>query len=171
MATIPQYRQDADARLKGWHVLLTMLAFFRVMFTANGIFLYSAITTFPGEDVEKSYLQGLQYNETIEARHRQAALGWTMQVGVLDMSGPVLRIEMADSAGAPLRALEVTATLRQPATTAKDMTVALKPVSGSPGGYETRLPALAPGQWDVEIEVRSAASDAVFTATKMVTVP
>ena len=47
-------------KLTGWHVLWIMLGFFGLMFTVNGIFLYHAITSFPGEDVKKSYLQGLE---------------------------------------------------------------------------------------------------------------
>ncbi|WP_084396675.1 FixH family protein [Henriciella aquimarina] len=170
MATSPQYRQDPDAKLKGWHVLLIMLAFFGVMFTVNGFFVYSAVTSFPGEDVEKSYLQGLNYNEKIEARHAQDALGWTMRAGLVGEGSSVLRVEAADEGGAPLSMLEVKATLRRLATTASDTTVTLTPVRGHRGSYEATLPELASGQWDIEIEARSTTSDAAFTAKKVVSV-
>ena len=52
--------------LKGWHVLLMLVGFFGFMFVVNGIFLWAAITSFPGEDEQKSYMQGLHYNEIAE---------------------------------------------------------------------------------------------------------
>lgn len=170
MRTAPQYRQPADARLKGWHVLIMMLAFFGVMFTANGIFLYSAITSFPGEDVEKSYLQGLNYNATLESRREQAALGWTMRAGLVADGAPRLRVELNDRAGAPLSSLAVTALFRRQATTAGETRLALDP-AGTAGVYEVLLLALQRGQWEVDIEARSADGDKRFAATKTVSVP
>ena len=70
--------------LKGWHVLLIMLAFFGVMFSGNGVFLFHAITSFPGEDVKKSYVQGLSFNDTLADRAAQAELGWLAEAGLVD---------------------------------------------------------------------------------------
>ena len=75
---------DIGKELKGWHVLLIMLGFFGVMFAVNGVFLYHAITSFPGEDVKKSYVQGLNYNQTLSARASQADLGWRAEAGLRD---------------------------------------------------------------------------------------
>ena len=63
---------------------------------------------------------------------------------------------------------DVIATVRRQATTVDDFAIALDP-AGSRGTYEVELPALAPGEWDVEIEARGS-GDAVFRATKAVTV-
>ena len=63
-----------SGKLTGWHVFWIMLGFFGLMFTVNGIFLYHAITSFPGEDVKKSYLQGLDYNSTLDAKGSDGAL-------------------------------------------------------------------------------------------------
>ena len=60
--------EQGTFELKGWHVLLILMAFFGVMFSVNGVFLYHAITSFPGEDVKKSYVQGLNYNDTLAVR-------------------------------------------------------------------------------------------------------
>ena len=170
MTTAPQYRQGPDAKLKGWHVLIMMLAFFGVMFTANGIFLYSAITSFPGEDVEKSYLQGLNYNATLEARREQAALGWTMRAGLVTDGTPRLRVELKDRAGAPLSALAVTAQFRRQATMAGETRLVVEP-AGTTGVYEAVLPALQQGQWEVDIEARSGDGKTRFAATKTVSLP
>ncbi len=164
----PEYKQGPDAKLKGWHVLLIMLGFFGVMFAVNGVFLYSAITSFPGEDVEKSYLQGLNYNDTLEQRREQAALGWTLRAGLVEGASR-LRIEASDQDGEPLSTLTVTATLRRQATTAEDITLSLDPVLR--GAYEVDLPPLSKGMWEVDIEARSAHGDDVFNAVKSVSVP
>ena len=167
MMAASQYKQGPEAKLKGWHVLLMMLAFFGVMFTVNGIFLYSAITSFPGEDVEKSYLQGLSYNDTLEARREQAELGWTIRAGLLDGAVPRLRVEVADAAGEALSMLEVRARLRRQATTLEDTDITLAP-AGERGVYEVALTGLSKGQWEIDITARSADGDTEVEAVKTV---
>ena len=169
MMAAPQYKQGPDAKLKGWHVLLIMLGFFGVMFTVNGIFLYSAITSFPGEDVDKSYLQGLNYNQTLEARREQEALGWSLRAGLVE-ANTRLRVEVADRDGEALSTLTVTARLRRQATTAEDVDLVLQPGTAR-GVYEAALPALGKGFWDVEIEARSADQEQAIEATKTVAIP
>ena len=67
-------------RLTGVHVLTAILAFFAVIIFVNAIFLTLALRSYPGEHEAKSYMQGLNYNERLAARERQAALGWTMEI-------------------------------------------------------------------------------------------
>ncbi|MEQ9315175.1 MAG: FixH family protein [Henriciella sp.] len=160
-----QYRQGPDAKLKGWHVLLIMLGFFGVMFAVNGVFLYSAITSFPGEDVEKSYAQGLEYNQTLEARRAQAEQGWTVRTGI--ESGRLVA-EFEAEAGIPVSTLEVTATFRRTVTAAEDLVLALQP-AGERGRYEAVLPNLDHGRWDLLIEARKADGSPAATARKAVT--
>ncbi|MEO1305623.1 MAG: FixH family protein, partial [Pseudomonadota bacterium] len=76
----------SEKTLKGWHVLLIMLGFFGIMFAVNGVFLYHAITSFPGEDIKKSYVQGLNYNDTLAVRAAQAELGWQAEAGLEDQT-------------------------------------------------------------------------------------
>ena len=155
-------------QLKGWHVLLIMLAFFGVMFTVNGFFLYSAITSFPGEDVEKSYLQGLSYNETLEARRAQAELGWTVRAGL--SGADTIAVEVSGADGAPVGGLNVKAKLRRLAAGAQDVTVALSP-AGSPGFYSTKLAGLDSGQWQMIVTATDISGDVKLEARKDVRVP
>ncbi len=160
----------AGVRLKGWHVLLMLLAFFGVMFIANGIFLYSAITSFPGEAVPKSYTQGLDYNRSLEARARQAALGWTAAIGVVERDGEheiVARLQGADGSG--LTRLDVMAEIRRPTTNAGARLVTLE-LTGA-GEYRAVLDAIAPGAWDVRLEAfKPGEQTATFTARKQLVV-
>lgn len=157
------YRNEArTGEFTGWHFLACMLAFFAVIFTVNGIFLYNALKSHPGEYVEKSYLQGLNYNQTLEARAAQSELGWTAQVGI--ESGDLVA-RMADANGAALPALEVSVLMRMPANRDNDTDIAM---SAAPGGdYVGDIAQVLPGKYTAYITAREPGrDDAVFQAQK-----
>ena len=106
--------------LSGRHVLYWMSGFFAAMFVVNGIFLYFAITSFPGEDTKKSYLQGLNYNQTLDTRAAQDALGWRAEIGLRE-DHIVLRL--TDSDGQTLHNLTATGELRRRASGRFDQTL------------------------------------------------
>nr|WP_070958566.1 FixH family protein [Hyphomonas sp. Mor2] len=152
--------------LKGWHVLLIMLGFFGVMFAVNGVFLYHAITSFPGEDVKKSYVQGLNYNDTLAARAAQAELGWTAEAGLQDGE---LIFRLHDAAGAPLSNYTVIGELRRMATRDADQAIIYS--ARANGEYVADAGALAPGQWALRINVMDPAAETVlFNVTKTILV-
>ena len=70
--------------LKGWHVLVMILIFFGITIGVNATFITMALRTHPGEDVPRSYMQGLEYNETLENRRIQSELGWTARFNLVD---------------------------------------------------------------------------------------
>lgn len=158
--------EEKKTGLKGRHVLYWMIGFFAVMLTANGIFLYHAITSFPGEDVKKSYLQGLSYNQTLEARAAQAELGWRAELGLQD--GDVV-MNLEDRFGAPLSGRAVVGELRRRATRDGDRTLLFAPnVNGT---YIAPVGALEKGQWELRIQVLDQTSDeTVFAVHKTVIV-
>ena len=168
MSTALHAGAPREGQLKGWHVLLIMLAFFGVMFTVNGFFLYSAITSFPGEDVEKSYLQGVHYNDTLEARRAQAELGWTVRAGLSGADRVAVQVTDADET--PVTGLAVSAKLRRLATGAEDVTVELT-AAGQPGYYAADLPEITSGQWELIVTATGGSSDVSLEARKDVRVP
>lgn len=143
-------RRVDRGRLKGWHALLWFVAFFGFMFFVNGIFLWTAITTFPGEDVEKSYLTGIDYNQEIGRRAHQAEAGWSVEVGV---SGTLPRREVQvrflQQDGTVLSVSEAALLLRHPADRRLDRPLALTP--NSAGVYVASLDGTAPGHWIVQV--------------------
>ncbi|MEM8617263.1 MAG: FixH family protein [Pseudomonadota bacterium] len=156
-----------DKRLKGWHVLLIMLGFFGVVFAVNGVFLYNAIKSFPGEDVKKSYVQGINYNQTLAARAAQAELGWNAQAGWAE-DGVVFRL--SDSNGEALSGYPVIGELRRVADDFADQALVFSPRLN--GEYVSKLDSLASGRWQLRVTVLDWASDApVFTAEKTLLVP
>lgn len=152
--------------LKGWHVLLIMLGFFGVMFAVNGVFLYHAITSFPGEDVKKSYVQGLNYNDTLAARAAQAELGWSAEAGLQDET---LVFRLRDAEGVALSNYVVIGEIRRSATQDADQAIIY---SARPNGeYVADAGALASGQWLLRINVMDPGAETVlFQVTKTILV-
>lgn len=148
--------EDSGKTLKGWHVLLIMLGFFGVMFAVNGVFLYHAITSFPGEDVKKSYVQGLNYNDTLAERAAYAELGWRAEAGV---EGDDLVFRLRDADGAPLSNYAVIGEVRRLATRDADQAVVYQ---ARPDGEYVAEAALGPGQWSLRINVLDPAADTVL---------
>ncbi len=158
--------EASGKELKGWHVLLIMLGFFGVMFAVNGVFLYHAITSFPGEDVKKSYVQGLNYNDTLASRAAQAELGWTAEAGLQDDQ---LIFRLRDAEGAALSNYTVIGELRRTAT--RDGDQAIIYTAQADGEYVADAGALAPGQWALRINVLDPAAETVlFNVTKTIIV-
>ncbi|MEO0714658.1 MAG: FixH family protein [Pseudomonadota bacterium] len=159
--------QTDQGTLKGWHVLLWLTGFFGLMFAVNGVFLFHAIVSFPGEDTPKSYVQGINYNDIIEARSTQAALDWRVQMGLVDDD---LVVKLADADGAPIRGRSVSVSLRRPATINADQTLTLEP--WSPGEHRATPVSLQAGQWEAEAIIFDPGLNEIeFRARKILFVP
>ena len=169
MAEAPSTVSGAHEKvLTGWHVLLIFIAFFGVMFVVNGIFLYSAVTSFPGEDVEKSYLQGIDYNSTLAARSAQAQRGWTAEIG---LQGNDFVVLLNDAAGEPVSPEHVTGLLRHPTDAGLD--IDLEFTRAGQGVFATARPAeVSAGRWALLVEARDQAEGApLLTAHKYLVLP
>lgn len=143
--------------LKGWHVLLIMLGFFGVMFSVNGVFLFHAITSFPGEDIKKSYVQGLSFNDTLADRAAQAELGWSAEAGLIDDQ---LILRLQDAADAPLSSQLVVGELRRLASNHEDRALSFQPRMN--GEYVADTGPLAPGQWLLRVNIFDAQGETVL---------
>ena len=84
--------------LKGKHVLFILLGFFSIVFAVNGVFLYDAISTLPGEERGATYEAGLRYNATLAAERAQDSLRWSHKAEVLP-DGSKLVITMKTDEG------------------------------------------------------------------------
>lgn len=142
--------------LTGRHVLYAMLGFFGVMFLANGIFLYFAISTFTGLDNPHAYQEGVNYNERIQSAHRQAALGWTHKL-TLSKDGR-LELSINDKAGDGVSGLEISGTIERPVTSRFTHKLELKEVNL--GRYTAQLDNIDDGNWIVALSAAKSASEA-----------
>jgi nitrogen fixation protein FixH len=133
-------------RVRGWHVLLMMLAFFGAVIAVNVVFAVVAVQSFPGEDVRRSYLQGIQYNNTLEERRMQAALGWQATARLAPSAdGALLEVTLRDRNGAAIEGASVAGELQWPTTDSFDRTATFESVGG--GRYVAPLADLHPGRW------------------------
>ena len=160
-----QANQTSDGPFKGHHFLFILLGLFAIVFGVNVYFTTKAVTTFPGEAVPKSYIQGLKYNEQLEARATQAALNWRAEVGTTGTAAaPVLIARFLD-ADTPIRGLDVDADLVRLTTDEGRQQVQLSATTS--GDYAYELPALAPGVWDVKVTATDAQGQ-TFEARKRI---
>jgi nitrogen fixation protein FixH len=152
-------------RLKGWHVLATLLGFFGAVIAANAVFVNFAVRSFPGQDVEKSYLQGLHFNDELAAKERQAALRWSARLEVAERAGDraVIEIAIASSSGEPVSGLAVGGVLRRPASEKEDRKLEFSSVGS--GRYRAEASGLAPGAYDLRLTARSV-DDGEFKLAK-----
>lgn len=147
-----------EFRVTGRFVLVSLIGFFLCIVAANAIFISLAVKTFPGEQVDKSYLQGVNYNDTIAARRAQESLGWKAAIGVARI-GEDARIELTfrDRDGAPLADLEVSGMLGRPADNNDDRT--LEFTAQGDGAYAALVKALPGGLWRLETQAQGFSGD------------
>jgi nitrogen fixation protein FixH len=136
--------------LTGRHVLTTLIVFFGVIFVADGIMIYKAITTFGGLDTSDAYRKGLAYNDRIAAERAQAARGWQDKIA-FDGDTRRLRVALNDTTGIPVSGRFLTAHLQRPATDRFDHELRLKQTG--PGTYEASASELDTGWWTMRLQV------------------
>lgn len=155
--------------LTGRGVLLWLGAFFGIIIATNAYYITIAVKSFSGEDEQKPYLQGVEFNDTLARRALQRELGWhaTMAASRLPSGQVRIAVRLADAHGAPEIRPRLTGELRHPANENRDRPLDLKETA--PGLYQADLANVGPGSWDVLVS--SAAKDAPFEAVRRVWVP
>ena len=156
-------------KITGKHILFMLVGFFAVVFAVNGVFLTAAIKSYPGETERKSYLQGLNYNDTLEQRRLQSELGWSAQIGLTQdaVGAPLLMSRIADKEGQPLSFLSVVATVRSHADDHQIIELPLE--LRNSGEYAADATSLTQGRWTV-LMTATAPDDTTFEAEKTLVV-
>ncbi|PIW27288.1 MAG: hypothetical protein COW29_11610 [Rhodobacterales bacterium CG15_BIG_FIL_POST_REV_8_21_14_020_59_13] len=131
--------------IKGYHVLIGLLVFFAIIIAVNAIFLTQAVRTFRGEDEPRSYIQGINYNDTLERREAQAELGWT---AVSRVGAAGVRLEITDADGQGVTGLMMEARLRHPADSGLDIPLSL--LGDGPGVYTAGV-SIPAGRWTLVV--------------------
>lgn len=140
----------------GRKVLAWIIAFFGVVFVANGVFLWLALTSFSGIEATSAYKAGLGFEQERAAAAEQNDRGWQVSADIARSgTGADIRIHARDKDGAPIRDVMFLATFKRPAQDREDHALALSQVE--PGVYAARLDAIASGQWLLEIQANGVA--------------
>lgn len=134
-------------KLTGRHVLAIVAGFFLTVIAANAIFITLAVKSFPGEQEKKSYLQGLAYNDRIEARAAQDALGWTAEIAGARLEDGAAEIDLffTSSSATPISTLKVSGVIGRPADDGDDHSLEFLAVE--PGRYRAVVDGMEPGAW------------------------
>lgn len=144
--------------LTGRHVVLSLIAFFGVIFAVNGYFLYSALSTHTGLIANEPYRKGLQYNDRIAAAEAQAKLGWMDSVEAL--TGAPIVFSLRDRNGAPVQGMLLRGFVGRPATAQHDKPLAFRETE--PGRYAADAGKLADGNWMLTVEALGPGSGEVL---------
>lgn len=127
-----------------------IIAFFAVVFSANGFLIYQAISGFDGLIEENYYEKGLKYNEVIQQEKR---LGWRIELSFTDdlkaSSANKAKVVIFDKAGIPMGGAKVKVVLRRPATDRFDKEFDLVP-SGC--AYHGTISVPTNGLWDLNVK-------------------
>ncbi len=145
--------------ITGRHVLLMLIGFFGVIFVANAIFITLAVKSFPGEAEEKSYMQGLNYNEVLIERASQAALGWQAQITRAERTenGGLIEMRLFDAEGRALPGLAIDGVLKRPTYAGDDVALVFVAMGG--GVYQAKAAVLDAGAWDFNARAESATGE------------
>lgn len=132
--------------LKGWHVLAWMLGFFGITIAVNVAFAVVAVQSFPGEDVRRSYVQGIRFNEVLSERREQAALGWRVAAAFArDERGAAVVVTIADAEGRPVSGADLSGSLQWFTDSKRDR--ALSFTSIGEGRYQAPVEGTPEGRW------------------------
>lgn len=136
--------------LTGKHVLVMLLVFFGIIISVSIVFTTSAVKSFRGEDVKQSYRQGVDYNQTLNARAAQGELGWQAAINVTGTEQDrMFVVQVTGREGQALRDIDITGRLRHPADSTLDRPLAF--ISSDDGIARADLSGLY-GQWTVHAD-------------------
>lgn len=137
--------------LTGRHVLFIMIGFFGAIIAVNVVFVRYAVESFPGEQVKKSYYQGLKYNEALEEKDRQAEKGWRMLLTTPPIAGEqsLIDVKLVNKDGSPIYSASLEGTLTRPTTDDGTKILSFYPIGE--GIYQSKISDLTIGAWDLTL--------------------
>ncbi len=144
-----------DKKFTGKHFLISILSFFGVIIGMNVVFVYFATNTWTGLSKDNAYVDGLNYNKTIEAAQVQSALKWQSQLSLTSIGDQyLLSFELEDQHAQKLSGFKVEAKIGRPTLQDHDQNLVL--AESKAGIYEATFDLPLNGQWHVSLQAMSA---------------
>ena len=128
--------------LTGWKVLGIAVGAFAIILAANLALAINAVRSFPGLEVDNSFVASQNFNEELAA---QIALGWEVEARV---EHGMLVLAFTDTEGRPVEVAGLDATLGRATHVRDDQT----PDFAYHRGTFTAPVDLAPGNWNIRLE-------------------
>ena len=135
------------AEIKGHHVLGFMVAAFGLIIGVNVVMAYKAVSTFPGLEVENSYVASQEFDSE---RKAQLALGWTL-TPAYDPNLKELELAFTDADGKPVTVASLEVLVGRTTEAADDS----YPQFARESGIYVAKADLAPGKWMMHVEARA----------------
>lgn len=150
-------RLAAYRRQPGWYIPWLFLPMFLAMFTANGLLMHYAFSSFSGLTTKHASAEGANYNAAIAAAHAQAERGWKVSVTFTPGQGLAggVDVTLVDRDGKPLTGADVTAAFIRPTSAGADQAFPMK--DGGDGRYHADVNLRLPGIWDLRVIARHPA--------------
>jgi nitrogen fixation protein FixH len=134
--------EDTGRKLTGWHALAIFVGFFGTIIAVNLFMAFSAVSTFPGMEVDSSYADSQTFDDR---RYAQEALGWNASIEI--PGDGTLVLHLVDAEGQPVAPADLTALLTRPTNREEDQLLQLSRVNGT-----FVAPAmLGDGQWRLRL--------------------
>ena len=127
--------------ITGRHVLAITVGAFGLIIAVNVVMAWKAISTFPGLEVENSYIASQEFDARREAQEK---LGW--KVATAHERGKV-KLSITDATGAPVEVASLEVLIGRPTEARDDVRPAFTFVGGL---YEAEVP-LSRGQWMLKL--------------------
>ncbi len=134
---------------KGWHMLVLTVSAFAVIIAVNVVMAWQAIATFPGLEVDSSYLASQDFDADKAA---QLALGWTLKPSY-DQETGIVRLDFVGPDGKPVTLRDLSVLIGRPTEARDDRSPSF--VQGADGAYQARED-LRPGKWMMRVVAHAA---------------
>jgi len=159
---------DPERKLTGGMVLAGLIAFFGVIFTANGVLIHEALSTFSGLETDSAYHAGQTFERDVAMANAQDDRHWQVDANLLPASAgaTLVDIHARDAAGAPLSGIDATIMLQRPTDRRLDHAVAVR--QDAPGHFRGSADNVPAGQWDLVIELTRAGEQQFRSVNRVV---
>jgi nitrogen fixation protein FixH len=148
-------------QLSGRQFLFGLIGAFAVVFAVNGLFIYLALDTFSGLDIDNSFVQGISFEEEIQEAHE-----WKVEIDPTDLGKNVVRInvEIARVDGRPASPYSMDAEVRRAVAANNDQDITL--TETTPRHYVGEVALAGRGQWQIRVRGRNEDKAILFRADK-----
>lgn len=142
---------SAERPFTGTRMLAWMVGFFAIIFAANAVLIYYALTSFPGLEVASAYKAGQLYAAEVDAARAQTARHWSVDVKAeAAEGGAAVTATFVGADGLAQRGLTVTVEMQHPTASNHDRQITLTEVAG--GSYTATVPEVGSGRWLLVLE-------------------
>jgi nitrogen fixation protein FixH len=124
-----------------------MVGVFGLIIGVNLVLAFSAVDTFPGLEVDNSYVASQSFDADAKA---QRALGWTVTPSY-DSKESALDLAFTNAKGEPVKVRSLTVLVGRPTESKDDVT----PRFVIEGGVYRAVAALHPGKWMMHVEAQA----------------